>query len=150
MRTTERADELLRRDEKLSSGRLPVIGRGDAVERIHVERYSFAEQYAKGERVLDCATGIGYGASRLASNGGAASVTGVDISPEALQTAQERYSGENLSFQLIAPGPLPFNDESFGAVVSFETVEHAADSLLFVRELSARSQTGRCAGDLHT
>jgi SAM-dependent methyltransferase len=129
------AQELSGRHRNLASGRLPVVEGTDAVERIHIARYEFALAYAGQKSVLDVATGIGYGAHLLASRGAAASVTGVDISEEAIRTACERYRHPALHYRLIVPGPLPFADDSFDTVVSFETIEHTADPALFLREI---------------
>lgn len=129
------AQELSGRHRKLASGRLPVVEGTDAVERIHIARYEFAAPYVEGKSVLDVATGIGYGAHLLASRGAAASVTGVDISQEAIRTACERYRHTALHFRLIVPGPFPFADDSFEAVVSFETIEHTPDPASFLREI---------------
>ena len=61
----------------------------------HWHRYLFARQYVAGKRVLDVASGEGYGSAMMAAQ--AASVTGVDISPEAVKHASEPYgSAANL------------------------------------------------------
>src|SRR5205814_10596963 len=44
---------------------------------VDLERYRFAARYVAGKRVLDIASGDGYGASFLATQGGAHSVVGV-------------------------------------------------------------------------
>lgn len=129
------AQELSGRHHDLASGRLPVVEGTDPVEQIHVARYEFAAPYATGKTVLDIATGIGYGAHLLASRGAAGSVTGVDISAEAIRTAGERYRHPALCYRLIVPGPLPFEERSFDTVVSFETIEHTADPALFLSEI---------------
>ncbi len=127
--------KLHERHEPLAAGRLPVMEGTGAVERIHVARYRFAAAFSRGKDVLDIASGIGYGSLLLATEGGAAAVTGADISSEAIGAAQERYNHPALAFRRIDPGPLPFADRSFGVVASFETVEHTADAGLFLNEL---------------
>jgi len=72
--------------------------------------------------VLDAACGEGYGSSILARH--AAAVTGVDISPETIAHAQQRYPASNIDFQAADCAELPFEDDSFDCIVSFETLEH--------------------------
>jgi SAM-dependent methyltransferase len=91
----------------------------------HFHRYAFALERVRGQRVLDAACGEGYGSSLLART--AASVTGVDISEEAIRHARARYSAENLEFQSADCLSLPFPDDAFDSVVSFETLEHLED-----------------------
>lgn len=90
---------------------------------IHLNRYLTAKQYVNGKRVLDIACGEGYG-SKLMKTWGADSVVGVDISEEALKVANNQFSGDGVVFLKHTAEELPFENNSFDVVVSFETVEH--------------------------
>jgi 2-polyprenyl-3-methyl-5-hydroxy-6-metoxy-1,4-benzoquinol methylase len=98
----------------------------------HVYRYRFAVPFATGKRVLDVACGEGYGAAAL-SRHGAASVVGVDISPETCAHARSKYG---VDVRCGDATHLPFQDGSFDVVVSFETIEHLSDPAAFLRECS--------------
>jgi len=91
----------------------------------HLHRYAFARQLVAGKRVLDAACGEGYGAALLA--GSAAAVTAVDRSAQAIGHARRRYGASNLDFREADCLELPFDDDHFDCVVSFETLEHLAD-----------------------
>jgi 2-polyprenyl-3-methyl-5-hydroxy-6-metoxy-1,4-benzoquinol methylase len=67
------------------------------VEREHLERYRYAEQFVAGKDVLDVACGTGYGSAILA-RAGARSVTGLDVSPEAVQFADQNYASATVRF----------------------------------------------------
>jgi 2-polyprenyl-3-methyl-5-hydroxy-6-metoxy-1,4-benzoquinol methylase len=96
----------------------------------HVFRYQFASQFVKDKRVLDIASGEGYGS--LAMNvAGASFVIGVDISNEACEHARKKY--EITGVQATAE-QIPLKDHSVDVVVSFETVEHVPNPEAFVRE----------------
>lgn len=98
----------------------------------HWHRYAFALRWAPGRRVLDAACGEGYGAALLARAG--ASVTAVDVSPEALAHARERYGQlPGLVFEAGDVADLSrLPDAGFDLIVSFETLEHleAQDAML--------------------
>jgi len=82
-----------------------------------------ASAWCLDKRTLDAACGEGYGSALLA--GSASSVEGIDISSQAVSHAQKRYADlENLRFQLADCTSLPFGDNEFDRVVSFETLEH--------------------------
>lgn len=92
----------------------------------HMHRYAFAASLCAGKVVLDAACGEGYGAALLARE--ARQVTGLDLSQAAIEHARKRYQGqENLVFEIGDCTRLPFADDSFERVVSFETLEHLDD-----------------------
>jgi len=89
----------------------------------HWHRYAFARRFVAGRRTLDVACGEGYGSALLAS--AAATVVGVDVAPEVVAHAAQRYRDRsNLRFEAGSASRLPLADASVDAVVSFETIEH--------------------------
>jgi len=127
--------DVVRLHENLESGRLPELRGNDIVEEIHRERYRIAATYCTGKKVLDIATGIGYGAHYLSTSGKASSVVGVDISSEAIAAAMNTYREANLNFREVQGDPIPFDEESFDVVVSLETIEHTGDPAAFLLDL---------------
>jgi SAM-dependent methyltransferase len=91
----------------------------------HFHRYVFAQGLVGGRKVLDAACGEGYGAALLAAS--ASSVTGVDLSAEAIEHASGRYRADNLFFEVADCLDLPFAEGEFDCIVSFETLEHLRD-----------------------
>jgi len=89
----------------------------------HLHRYEWCTPYVQGKRILDIASGEGYGSYALSRN--AATVTGVDISAEAVAHAQAKYTDRtNLTFIEGSAANIPLPDWSVDVVVSFETIEH--------------------------
>jgi SAM-dependent methyltransferase len=91
----------------------------------HWHRYAWARSMVRDKDVLDCACGEGYGSHLLAD--AARSVVGVDVDPRAVEHARRRYSADHLSFEQADALKLPFEDDRFDVVVSFETLEHLAE-----------------------
>lgn len=81
-----------------------------------------AGEIQAGSKVLDIGSGPGNIAGQLAKVG--ASVTGVDFSSEMVETAKKRYP--QISFKLADAEELPFEADSFDAVVANYVVHHLA------------------------
>ncbi len=99
----------------------------------HYHRYFFASGFVAGKRVLDIASGEGYGTHILAQS--AAHVTGVDISPEAVATATQKYAGDRVAFLQGSAATIPQPDAAVDVVVSFETLEHLSEQEAMLSEI---------------
>jgi SAM-dependent methyltransferase len=98
----------------------------------HLKRYAFALRRCEGRDVLDLGCGVGYGSAFLA--GAARRVVGGDIDAETVAYAQRRYAKPNVEFCVLDATSLPFEDDAFDVVCSFETIEHVDDPAALVCE----------------
>ncbi|MGH9525176.1 MAG: class I SAM-dependent methyltransferase [Terriglobales bacterium] len=96
----------------------------------HVYRYRFARELATGARVLDVASGEGYGAAALLASG-ASQVIGVDVSQPACEHARRKYG---IDARVGSAEHLPLRDGCVDLVTSFETIEHLARPEAFLSE----------------
>ena len=103
------------------------------IELEHMHRYALARELAFGKRVLDIASGEGYGSNLLAC--AAMHVTGVDISADAVAFAARKYLRANLEFKVGSCAEIPLANESVDLVVSFETIEHHDQHQAMLREI---------------
>jgi 2-polyprenyl-3-methyl-5-hydroxy-6-metoxy-1,4-benzoquinol methylase len=89
----------------------------------HLARYVWALPRVDGQRVLELGCGLGYGSDLMSWS--ASHVTGVDLDPEAISIARERYSGPDfVSADITAGGAeIPAAE----VAVCFEVIEHVAD-----------------------
>ena len=83
----------------------------------HKNRYKFASRFTNGASVLDVASGAGYGRQILKAE----NYVGVDIDHPTLSNAKAR---QHTDFVQATASRLPFEDNVFDTVVSFETIEH--------------------------
>lgn len=113
-----------------------------SIYETHVELYVFASDYVKEKCVLDIACGSGYGSALLHDVGKARLVVGVDISSAAIEYASSHYQSEGLVYMRGDATNLEFNDESFDAVISFETIEHIREYESYLREVKRLLKEG--------
>ena len=106
----------------------------------HWHRYLIVRNYVAGKRVLDVASGEGYGSHMLSQS--AASVVGADISADAVAHANTRYANELLRYVAADCTRIPEPDASFDVIVSFETIEHMTGHEAFLHEVDRLLKPG--------
>jgi ubiquinone/menaquinone biosynthesis C-methylase UbiE len=112
----------------------------------HLGRYEWAVRVLgkleTRDRVLDCACGVGYGSRRLAEIFGR--VDAVDVFEEAIAMARERYDHARVAWHGLDAARLRelFKEESFDAIVSFQTIESIADDRKFLDDLKVLLKPG--------
>jgi SAM-dependent methyltransferase len=97
----------------------------------HLARYLFAAQQTQGCRVLDAGSGSGYGA-RILRTAVAASVTGVDLDPETVRLAAERFGGDGVDFRVGDCQGLDGLAGPFDLITNFENLEHLRQPARFL------------------
>jgi len=110
----------------------------DAYYANHIVRYKFADEHlnnTSSDKVIDGATGVGYGAHFLAKKS-SRTIDAIDISEVALSTANKYFKKDNLTFQFGNCEELLkyFGIATKDAIVSFETFEHLKKPILFLQE----------------
>jgi ubiquinone/menaquinone biosynthesis C-methylase UbiE len=112
-----------------------------AIAYEHLHRYALAARLAEGKRVLDLASGEGYGANMLAA--AALSVVGVEIDDVAVQHARKKYERENLEFVTGSVTHIPLREEhAFDLAVCFEAIEHVEDQEKLISEAKRMLKPG--------
>lgn len=125
----------------------------DAVNR---QTYSYARRFtdsfqlardlvSRNNLTLDIQTRTGNGSAFWAEHGFVRKVYIVDFSARMLSAASSRLSAAGVDFdaQLIDRFPLPFRDDTFDLVLSYETIEHIWERATFIHELSRVLKPGQ-------
>lgn len=101
-----------------------------ATELFHWQRYLFFRPWYEGKKVIDAASGEGYGANYASVF--AEKVTGFDIAKDAVEHASARYP----HVQFVQDDVAQADYSGANLVVSFETIEHLPDPEAFLKALS--------------
>lgn len=110
----------------------PVVPGTPRHEYFH--RYALAASQVTGLRVLDIASGQGYGAAILAES--ASSVDGLDKDAIAVSSSNARYGRPGkLIFHDGNVDRIPFDDDAFDAVVAFEAIDRTPNPQAFLDEI---------------
>ena len=108
--------------------------------RRHLVVYEWIAARVGGLRVVDLASGEGYGSDALAR--AAASVVGVEANPDAFEHARLRYRRANLRF---ARDMVERFSEACDAVVFLQTIEHVHDPGAVLEHVKAMLARGGVA-----
>lgn len=112
----------------------------------HLGRYEWAarvlSRLPERSAVLDCACGVGYGSRNLAEIFDR--VEAVDIYDAAIGMAQKRYGNSRINWNCMDAARLrdTFENESFDAIVSMQTIESIEDDEQFLDDLHALLKPG--------
>ncbi|MEI7554453.1 class I SAM-dependent methyltransferase [Candidatus Chlorohelix sp.] len=96
-------------------------------------RYKFARELMRDNDVLEIGCGSGHSSVMLLKSG-ARSVTSVDNSPDAIESARQHYAASNLHYQLADFQKLPFSKASFDVIVAFDIIEQVTDPERLLKE----------------
>lgn len=108
------------------------------IHQIQVLRHLFVYEHVRsrlnpGDIVLDLGFGEGYGTSLLAPN--CHEIVGVDVEQKVVDYANKRYRTDNCHFEKYHGQSLPFDENYFDIVVSFQVIEHIDDESGFISEI---------------
>jgi ubiquinone/menaquinone biosynthesis C-methylase UbiE len=102
----------------------------------HLHRYNQVLPYVKKtDNIIDIACGTGFGSAILAG-GTEGKVTGGDINEIAIEECRKNWQKNNLEFRILDGTNLPFPNDFFNIVVSFETIEHTDQYKKMIEELA--------------
>ncbi|MET8993640.1 glycosyltransferase [Amycolatopsis sp. NPDC004169] len=90
----------------------------------HYHRYAFAARFAAGKRVLDLASGEGYGSALMARS--ATGVVGLELDPVTVEHARRAYPGLRFEVGSITD-PSALEGEEFDVITCFEAIEHVEE-----------------------
>jgi O-antigen biosynthesis protein len=101
-------------------GVIPYWGRKNPYREAFMWRYAWVSRHSLGKDVVDIPCGMGWGTSLIR---GARSLTGLDISAEAIVEARERY-GEHADFEVGDMSHVGVGDRCCDVLSCLEGIEH--------------------------
>lgn len=100
----------------------------------HIFAYNYAmKQISKNDRVLDVGSGEGYGTNILSKK--AKSIVGLDVDKGSIEYANKKYKSKKCKFTYYTGKKIPFPDNEFDKVVSFQVIEHVASDEEYINEI---------------
>jgi len=122
------------RDERMDANREDIFNPARCA--FHKDRYEFAAKYIKDDYVLDVAAGTGYGADLMMKKGNPNKIIGVEYDPETVAYAEKNYAlPGKIEFIQGSILDLPFEENTFDVLTSFETIEHVENEAKQIQEV---------------
>ena len=95
----------------------------------HLRRYAAIRRFCYG-KVIDFASGCGYGSFLLSANPDVEKVVGIDKADDAISWAKKEFSTDKTEFRCV---DIESVQEKFDTLVSLEAIEHFEDTSLLPR-----------------
>jgi ubiquinone/menaquinone biosynthesis C-methylase UbiE len=100
----------------------------------HVFVYEVLKYKLKdSDQVLEIGFGEGYGTHLI--SGYVDSVIGLDVEEKAVEYANKKYGSGNCSFQTYDGSKIPFEENTFDSIVSYQVIEHVEKDENFLKEI---------------
>ncbi len=109
----------------------------DELERFSIQLYHYVSSHTKikNKKVLEVGSGRGGGAAYIARYLDPSSVTGIDISDDAVSLCRDLYELPNLEFVFGDSESIPFSDNTYDVVVNVESSHCYGDMEKFLSEV---------------
>ena len=126
------------KDLKMTGERIVPDDIRTPIEYIQLLRHLFVYEHVKSiintdEKVLEAGFGEGYGAKMLSET--CKEIVGIDVEKKVVEYAANKYGTNKCSFRLYDGNIIPFDDETFDVVISFQVIEHIHDDAGFISQL---------------
>ncbi len=100
----------------------------------HLFAYEFAkDKFSDNSYVLEVGCGEGYGTSLLSQNG--VNIIGLDVDKNTIEHGSNKYGSENCIFRVYDGVNIPYENDTFDTVISFQVIEHIQDDINYVSEI---------------
>jgi ubiquinone/menaquinone biosynthesis C-methylase UbiE len=107
----------------------------------HLYAYTFLGKYKnKNHLALEIGFGTGYGTKFSSSF--FSKIIGLEVDPEPISYAQKKYPESNIEYKQYNGSILPFPDNFFDIVYSFQVIEHVTSDSDFLSEARRVLKTG--------
>jgi SAM-dependent methyltransferase len=116
------------------------------LEHILLLRYLFIynhlqKKLSQGDVVLEVGSGAGYGMDILSQT--CKKIIGLDVSEDAVAYASNHYGSDKCRFKHYDGINIPFENNSFDAVINLQVVEHVNEDIKFIGELHRVLKKGK-------
>lgn len=102
----------------------------------HLSAYVLlAKPFVSNKSLLEIGCGTGYGAALLSET--AKNMTAIDLSKSLIEECKIKYNKDNLAYMVADGLKLPFKDNSFDVVFTFQVIEHIEPDVVlsFIKEV---------------
>ena len=100
----------------------------------HLYAYDFVKNIVtKDSLVLEVGCGEGYGSYLLSQY--VKKIVGLDIDAETINHASNKYLSQSCTFEIYDGVNIPYKENTFDAVISFQVVEHIHDDMNYISEI---------------